>query len=150
MTLNREYEKAIAAMADDVMEYYGFYASDSYVSNFVVDVPGDRLVYVIDLIESGLLQMPATPGTSVDKLIAEYRGQHNNATYIPVVEKYIDDTWEHVLNPDQSAAVEAAIRQGGHDNSVALFGGEYEARKAFISAVCARVADYIREMVTTR
>lgn len=150
MTLHSEYEKAAAAMADDVMEYYGFYEGDSYVQNLVIDVPDKELIFFIDLIESGVIKIPAADGESVSELLAAYRERHPNSTYIPVVENYIDETWELVLEPGIKQAVEASILQGGHDNGGALYGGGYEARKDFISAVCCRVADSIREMAGTR
>lgn len=138
------YEQAVDAMALNVMKYFGLHTPDSYLNGLTIDVENDDLIYFIDLVESGDLMIPENAGDSVDRLLSDYRGKTQKPMYVTVVEDYIEESWEDSLDSGFAEIVEAAIRQGGIDNGDALFGGEFEARKNFVFAVCGRICRYIR------
>ena len=137
------YEKAVDAMAQIVLGYFGLCAPDSYVNGIIIDVDDDNLVYFLDLVEDGRISTVAD--TNVSTLLDDYQKKSHLPTYYPVIEDYIEENWEDALDQELAKAVRSALYQGGIDNGDALFGGEFEAEKSFVFAVCDRLCRNIRE-----
>ena len=142
------YEEAVDAMAQIVLGHFGLCVPDSYVNGIIIDVDDDDLVYFIDLVEDGRITVSTIASANVGTLLDNYHKKSHLPTYYPVIEAYIEENWEDALDQELAEAVRSAVHQGSIDNGDALFGGELEAEKSFVFAVCARLCRSIRENTT--
>ena len=143
------YENAIDLVAQEVIDHFRISEAGSYLGDIKLDVDDDELIYYIDLIEDGCINIPETPGQSISKILSVFRASPCSYFQIPyntVIENYISDNWVDAVDAEMEDAVCLMIRKGGIENPDALFGGEFEAEKCFVFAVCEKICEYIRAM----